>query len=539
MKKPNGFLLIELPVAIGIFSIAVLLAVSSFLFLNSSRKISSDKQSILNEFRFAIELLGREIAGGSAFSDDCENGCPSIVFATKIRPDVPLKRVEYSLDAATGIIMRAEQKTFGLCYDIPFAPECSQPLTSARAKVENLKFFVNNKETGSQPIINVVIDGRIEEERFQIASTHSPRGLQEPSAEPPSDNIRPEIEVTSPTASNDTCPIPPDDPGTPFTTSATETSLGGIATDNIGVTEVKWWNINTDENGLADISGLPNWETLALRLSPFITNKFGVEAKDAGGNVSDPDSICIDTTAPPPTPFINPLSVGSFCTSDGFPYIYFEWSPIIAGARYHIERCVGTCTPNTEYDFTWGNSYSDYGSPNEDDDGNPVGLGGSLVPLETYSYRLRGHNHNYPIRPYEFTDYSSNVVSATARNDCVPSSPTDNFSLDRSRRIISVAVCKDPVNIKTSQETTITVIPSSGFDENVDLSASGGPFGSEFNFFPSTLTFPYSSGSLFSVTIPDNTTVDLYPITVTGSGGGESRSINVYLDVKGCGFGEI
>jgi prepilin-type N-terminal cleavage/methylation domain-containing protein len=536
LKKQGGFSLVELLVAVGIFSAVMLLVVSSFLYLNSARKIASDKQSILNELRFAIDLIGKEITSGSAFPSNCENGCDSIVFATKIRPDVPLRRVEYSLDTATGIIMRGEQKTFGICsilggpWGPGLAPECFQPLTSAQAKVELFKFFVNNKETGLQPIVNVVMEGNIKEEKFQVASTHSPRFLQDPGASPPSDNERPTIRITDPTPEDTTC-----DPGPPWPTDEPNVVLKGTADDNVGVVEVNWRKVYPGNDfGLATLSAPPpqvsvSWFTPSLPLSRFDTNRFEVEAKDVGGNKSFPDDICINTTAPPPDPAID--LIDSFCTIAGDPYIYFEWSPVdeLAGAHFHIERCFGVCTPATpvpedtcldpDYPCTWNNSFSDF----------------EVAADDTYSYRLRAHDHNDgTFHPY------SNVVTKTARNDCVASPPGGDFTLSANPRVISVGRCNDPTVRRTSSESRITVNATPNFNADVVLSASGGPPGTDPNFLPNTLTSSqYTSGSFFSVSIPDNTTLGIYTLIVTGTGGGNSDSINVYLDVKECGYGEL
>ena len=234
-EENKGFTLVEILIAIGIFSFVSLLVTSSFLNLNTAQKKNYNAQAILNELRFSIDLMGKEITSGSAFPAGCENGCDSIVFASKVRPDVPLRRIEYYLDADTGTIMKGEQKTFGTCSILPLASECYQPFTSPSVKVDTLKFFVNNKGDYQQPIITVSLHGTIlpgskDEKEFDISTSFSPRLMQDPDALPPADNQPPEIQITSPTT-DDT-----------YSTNESSIVLAGTASDNVGVKEVLWRN---------------------------------------------------------------------------------------------------------------------------------------------------------------------------------------------------------------------------------------------------------------------------------------------------------
>ena len=140
-KLQTGFSLIEMLVALGVFSLVVFLIIGSFLSLRSVQKDAQSAQEILNELRFSLDVIAKEITSGSAFPDKCENGCGNIVFASKVRPDVPLRTIEYKL--AGGVIMKGDQKTYGECASLPLNSGCYQPITSDKLRIDLLEFFIN------------------------------------------------------------------------------------------------------------------------------------------------------------------------------------------------------------------------------------------------------------------------------------------------------------------------------------------------------------------------------------------------------------
>ena len=168
MRKSRGFTLIETVLAIGMFGVVILTVTTMFIWLNSVQRTNQSQVDILNELRFGIDLMGQEILSGYAFPNTCDSGCNPVasapfVFASKVRPDVPTKRIEYYLDTSTGRIMRGELKAFGPCTSVPLSatPGCYAPITSDKAQISQLTYTVKNKGYNLQPVINIAVTGAI------------------------------------------------------------------------------------------------------------------------------------------------------------------------------------------------------------------------------------------------------------------------------------------------------------------------------------------------------------------------------------------
>jgi Bacterial Ig domain/Bacterial Ig-like domain len=82
------------------------------------------------------------------------------------------------------------------------------------------------------------------------------------------DTTAPKVTITSPTSN-----------GT-YTTTRTSLTLGGTASDNIGVTQVRWAN---SRGGSGTASGTTSWTTSGISLQTG-TNVLTVTARDAAGN---------------------------------------------------------------------------------------------------------------------------------------------------------------------------------------------------------------------------------------------------------------
>jgi hypothetical protein len=114
------------------------------------------------------------------------------------------------------------------------------------------------------------------------------------------DTTAPTITITSPT-SNPT-----------YLTSSSTVSLGGTASDNVGVTQVTWSN---DRGGSGTASGTTAWTISNIALQSG-ANVITVTARDAAGNTG-PDTITVtytDTTAPAIT-ITSPTSNPTYSTS--------------------------------------------------------------------------------------------------------------------------------------------------------------------------------------------------------------------------------
>ncbi len=104
-----------------------------------------------------------------------------------------------------------------------------------------------------------------------------------------------------------------------------------------------------------------------------------------------------------------------------------------------------------------------------------------------------------------------------------------NFTISASPASLSV--------VQGNQGTsTITTTVSGGFNNAINLSATGAPSGTTVSFNPSTLPAPGSGSSTMTITVGSATPTGTYPITVTGNGGGTQQTTTVTLTVTAPSF---
>ena len=70
-----------------------------------------------------------------------------------------------------------------------------------------------------------------------------------------------------------------------------------------------------------------------------------------------------------------------------------------------------------------------------------------------------------------------------------------------------------------------------GFNHAINLSATGAPTGATVTFNPSTIPAPGAGTSIMTVSVPVNTPLGNYPLTVTAKGGGIVQNVTVVLAV--------
>lgn len=127
-----GFTILEMIVSMGVFAIAVLIAVGSLLALTNAQKKALVFQSTQDNLRFALETMARDIRTGDNYS----GGGSSIAFTSVSGP------VTYR--AKNG---RIEKSNDGTNF---------QPLTSADVNIENLTFYVISNP---HPRVTIVLKG--------------------------------------------------------------------------------------------------------------------------------------------------------------------------------------------------------------------------------------------------------------------------------------------------------------------------------------------------------------------------------------------
>jgi len=534
MKHNQGFSLVELMVAVGIFSVTATMTVGAFVFINSSWRTARVKEQAKSDLQFALDKMGTEIAFGSSFPTNCENGCSTFQFATKPRPDVARTTVEYKLDTAAGggTIARGELQTLPPCAIVPLASQCFSPLTSQRVRIDNLQFFVENLTEDRHPLVTLVVKGVLapgtsNAEPFSVSTSATPRSAQVPGSLPPTDISNPVITITNPT-SNDS-----------MSTASPAIGLGGGASDNTSVVSVQWQNSATAQTGNAVLSpsgGGPSvtWSTASISLMPGAVNTITVIATDSSGNIGT-DTLTVTSTAGLAAPVIT--NVSPFCGTTPRLRIGYQQPPGLGVTAYYLYRCQGSgCMPVSlvQIDTTPQDPSYDAG----------------LTEGVLYRYRARAYSSASNI----FSPYSNIRERTAVAFSCTPApgpapgpapAPTSSFTLTASPNYIEVSVTGNPATWSTvSSESQIRVVPSGGFSGTVNLSfdsiSPSIPHDRrKHNFSKTTLSSgEYGTGSRFTMQVKNNVLPATYQVTLRGTSGGKSATVTVWFNVRSAAGSE-
>ncbi len=160
----KGFTLIEMIVAVAVFSIVTTMALGSFLNVSDIQKKAMALRAVNDNLNFAVETMMREIRTGT---DYCSTTCsPSSFNFTNSLGDLMV----YALDGS--VIKRSSNGGSFLS------------LTSAEVEIENLLFIVSGEEAGDnlQPIVTIIINGSSGEKekvksRLNLQTTISQRTI--------------------------------------------------------------------------------------------------------------------------------------------------------------------------------------------------------------------------------------------------------------------------------------------------------------------------------------------------------------------------
>src|SRR5208337_3616334 len=135
---------------------------------------------------------------------------------------------------------------------------------------------------------------------------------------------------------------------------------------------------------------------------------------------------------------------------------------------------------------------------------------GSSTPTGTYPITVVGDG--------------GGVQQTTTVTLTVTAGAQPNFTISASPASLSIPQGNQGVS-------TITTAISGGFNSSISLSASGTPTGTTVSFNPSTIPAPGAGNSTMTITVGSSTPTGIYPITVTGNGGGIQQNTTVTLTV--------
>ena len=145
--KNNGFTLIELIVALGVFMVVMTITLSAFLNIMDIQKKTEAFRKVNDNLNFAMEAMMREIREGTGYS--CLGNCPgsSFVFTNKDKSS----QVTYELNSVNPEDKYIERK-IGID---------SQRMTSDGINITNLSFSVRGNGAGDklQPLVTISIGG--------------------------------------------------------------------------------------------------------------------------------------------------------------------------------------------------------------------------------------------------------------------------------------------------------------------------------------------------------------------------------------------
>lgn len=154
----KGFTLIEMIVAVGVFTVAITLSLASFLNISAVQKKAEAFRLVNNNLNFALESMVREIKTGSGYSSSDGSSLTITNGAGEI--------VTFSLDAKQ---IKRQLKDGNLL-----------ALTAPEVQITNLKFIL---AASGQPMVTILINGVIEEKgeiksHLNLQTTVSQRKLE-------------------------------------------------------------------------------------------------------------------------------------------------------------------------------------------------------------------------------------------------------------------------------------------------------------------------------------------------------------------------
>ncbi len=177
-KNIHGFTLIEMMVALSLFTIVVTIAVGAFLSLIGSSKGIQSEQSVMTTLTFVLDSMTREIRTGANYycgtknylesnnlstttRNNCTNGNQGISFVESgisITKNNTSRRIAYFYDSSTESILRRVGTSV-----------TAESIVSQGIKVTNAQFFVTGTERLGdsdtemvQPTVTIVLEAQDE-----------------------------------------------------------------------------------------------------------------------------------------------------------------------------------------------------------------------------------------------------------------------------------------------------------------------------------------------------------------------------------------
>ena len=164
-QKSEGFTLIELIVAMAVFSTVITIVSSIFVSTVGSQRKNVNQQEVLENARYVLEIMGRAIRQSNVQTPNTPSGGSSSLIITH-----PIKgSITYQLDNG-----QIKETSGGI----------TDALTSSDVLVEKLSFIVQGKGVGdsTQPRVTIIISlsnvqPGVNANSIKLQTTITPRNL--------------------------------------------------------------------------------------------------------------------------------------------------------------------------------------------------------------------------------------------------------------------------------------------------------------------------------------------------------------------------
>jgi len=169
-NNERGVSLVELLIAVGIFSVVVMIAVGSVLSIIDANQKSRTKKVILNNLNSTLDTMTRTIRDGDTYNcggtGQAENPCPSgsTIFAFERNGGDPANASDQTVYRLNSVTKRIERSLNSGASDSWY------PITSEDVEIEVLEFQYRTSG-GELPRVDIVIQGKTTEGDERIDSS--------------------------------------------------------------------------------------------------------------------------------------------------------------------------------------------------------------------------------------------------------------------------------------------------------------------------------------------------------------------------------
>ena len=167
--QTNGFTLIEMLVAVALFSIVLMIAMGSIMTIVDVNRKSQSLTTVMNDLNFSLENMTRTITTGKLISPDDVDGSDDFESITVENQDED--EITFAWEDTTKTITRKKND------------EPAYAFTSEQINIDALRFRVFSDDNNKQPRILIMVKGTAETSKtisssFIIQTTASQRDLR-------------------------------------------------------------------------------------------------------------------------------------------------------------------------------------------------------------------------------------------------------------------------------------------------------------------------------------------------------------------------